>query len=93
MIDGPYEYDRHDDNDEPYPIEYDRFFLWVSICLSVSMNMLVRSALDRAPARKLALAGTPAQASLAPSLRSSTRKKISGTEVRRNSDEMTNQAL
>ena len=38
--------------------------------------MLMRSALDRAPApaRKLALAGTPAQASLAPLLCSSTRK-------------------
>ena len=67
MTDRPFEYDRHDDNDKPYPIEYDQnFFLWVSICLSVSMNMLVRSALDRAPApaRKLALARTPAQASL-----------------------------
>ena len=26
MTDGPFEYDRHDDNDEPYPIEYDQFF-------------------------------------------------------------------
>ena len=57
--------------------------------------MLVGSALNRAQAqaRKQALAGTPAQASLAPSLRSSTRKKISGTEVRRTQDEMTDQAF
>ena len=60
--------------------------------LSVNEYASVRSALDRAPApaRKLALAGTPAQASLAPVLPSSTRKKISGTEVRRTPDEMTN---
>ena len=53
--------------------------------------MLVQSALDKAPAlaRKLTLAGTPAQALL----RSSTRKKISGTEVRRTPDEMTDQVL
>ena len=48
--------------------------------------MLVRSALDRAPACKLALAGTPAQAWL----RSST-IKIYGTEVRRTLDKITDQ--
>ena len=29
MTNRPFEYDRHDDNDEPYPIEYDRFFFVV----------------------------------------------------------------
>ena len=42
-----------------------------------------------APARKLTQAGTPAQTSLAPSLCSTTRKKISSTEIRRTPDKIT----
>ena len=41
-----------------------------------------------APARQLPLAGTPAQPRFAPS-----QEKISGTEVRRTLDEMTNQSV
>ena len=53
-------------------------------------NMLVRLAWigPLAPARKLALAGTPAQPCFAP-----LQKKISGTEVRQTLDEMTDQSL
>ena len=54
-------------------------------------NMLVRLAWTGppAPARKLALAGTPAQPRFAPLQE----KKISGTEFRRTPDEITDQAL
>ena len=57
--------------------------------------MLVQAALDGAPApaRKLALGGTPAQALLALPLSSSTSKKISSTEVRRTPDEITDQVF
>ena len=40
MTDEPVEYDRHDDNDEPYPIEYDRFF-FVDVNMFVGVNEYV----------------------------------------------------
>ena len=40
MTDGPFEYDRHDDNNEPYPIKYDRFF-YVGVNMFVGVNEYV----------------------------------------------------
>ena len=40
MTNGPFEYDRHDDNYEPYQIEYDRFF-FVGVNMFVGVNEYV----------------------------------------------------
>ena len=93
MTDRPFEYDRHDDNDEPYPIEYDRFFIFffVGVNMFVGVNEYVSAVGFGQGPSPGSQARTGWDTLLAPLLRYSTRKKISGTEVRRTPDEMTNQ--